>query len=637
MTARAADVFISYKAEDRPRLVSLIDALEAEGLSVWWDSHIGGGAHWREDIQEHLDAAKCVVVVWTKRSIGREGNFVRDEASRAQRRGVYLPILLDSVEPPLGFGEVQAISLSRWHRDRSDPRFLALVDAVRECISGDHVARDATHRERRSLSRRAVVAGAAGVGAAVVAGLGGWLMFKPAPANANRIAVLPFANLSGDPGQAYFADGIAEELRSALTRVGMQVIGRTSSDAVKDMDAKAAAAKLGVANILTGSVRRSPEAIRIDAQLVSGSDGVEKWAQSYDRTPGDAIKIQTDIAENVARALTAALGSAAHAAIAVGETQNADAHNLLLQALEAGNRTTQEDLERAFRLLDRAIALDPTYADAYAHKAGFLEFYADRFANTVPQLQTVRSEALQAAKTALHWAPALANAHRAIARIYLGELKFRPALAEFGRAMELAPGDGQLMADFALFQVRLGRSAAGVRNLVDRSIALDPLDPYSHRQRFLVLYYTRNYADAVRFTKELESKSPDLFIWQPQAGLAALLLGDLQGAQRYFDLSPKDHYWRLVGESALLVREGRAAEVNTKIVRLHELYGDTVAYQYAEIYAQLGDIDHAFSALRRAWEIRDSGLGWLKVDPLLDPLRVDQRFAELLSTLDFPS
>ena len=107
---------------------------------------------------------------------------------------------------------------------------------------------------------------------------------------------------------------MAEELRSALSRIGLQVIGRNSCDAVKDLDIKTAAAKLDVANILTGSVRRSPETIRVNAQLVSGSDGVERWAQSYDRAPGDAIKIQSDIAANVAQALSIALGQAGRAA-----------------------------------------------------------------------------------------------------------------------------------------------------------------------------------------------------------------------------------------------------------------------------------------------------------------------------------
>lgn len=136
-----SEVFVSYKSEDRGRLHPLVSALEAEGFSVWWDAQIGGGANWQKDIEQHLDGARCVIVAWTKRSVGDEGHFVRDEARRAQRRGVYLPVCLDAVEPPLGFGEIQAIRLVRWKGDRADPRFQSLVDAVRAYQSGQHSVR----------------------------------------------------------------------------------------------------------------------------------------------------------------------------------------------------------------------------------------------------------------------------------------------------------------------------------------------------------------------------------------------------------------------------------------------------------------------------------------------------------------
>jgi len=246
----ATDVFVSYKAEDRARLRPLVAALEAEGFTVWWDTHIGGGAHWREDIQEHLDAAKCVIVVWSKRSVGMEGDFVRDEASRARKRGAYLPVRLDPVEPPLGFGEVQAISLKGWKGDRSDPRFLAVAEAVRRRIAGEDIAHVVLGHHEPTVSRRTLVAGGAGIAAVVAAG-GSWFFLESAPANAKKIAVLPFDNLSSDASEIYFSEGIAEELRSALGRIGLQVIGLASSDAVKNLDTKVIALKLGVANILT--------------------------------------------------------------------------------------------------------------------------------------------------------------------------------------------------------------------------------------------------------------------------------------------------------------------------------------------------------------------------------------------------
>src|SRR5206468_5251925 len=153
MTTTKTDVFVSYKAEDRARLHPLVAGLEAEGFSVWWDAHLGGGVNWRDEIQEHLDAAKCVIVAWSKRSVGREGNFVRDEASRAQRRGAYLPICLDAVEPPLGFGEVQAIVLSGWKGNRSDARYHAVVDAVRSRVAGNDL-HSPTRSRAGGVSRR---------------------------------------------------------------------------------------------------------------------------------------------------------------------------------------------------------------------------------------------------------------------------------------------------------------------------------------------------------------------------------------------------------------------------------------------------------------------------------------------------
>ncbi|MGH6730021.1 MAG: toll/interleukin-1 receptor domain-containing protein, partial [Sphingomicrobium sp.] len=131
-----SDVFISYKAEDRARVRPLVEALETDGLSVWWDAHVGGGEEWRDSIQQHLDEAKCVIVIWSKRSIGPEGHFVRDEASRAQRRHAYLPVRIDKVDPPLGFGETQAIPLAGWKGDRSDLRYQAILAAATAIVSG---------------------------------------------------------------------------------------------------------------------------------------------------------------------------------------------------------------------------------------------------------------------------------------------------------------------------------------------------------------------------------------------------------------------------------------------------------------------------------------------------------------------
>ncbi|MBV9527515.1 TIR domain-containing protein, partial [Sphingomonas sp.] len=273
MADQAPDVFVSYKSEDRARLKPLIAALEADGLTVWWDAHIGGGANWRRDIEEKLESARSVLVAWTKRSVGPEGEFVRDEAARARQRGAYVPILLDAVRPPLGFGEVHALSLKGWKGDRQEAAYLALLDALHRRIDGPA----GLPSGKSVLTRRSIMIGCAGAGAAA-AGLAAWVHFKPSAASGpGSIAVLPFRNLSGDANQAYFAEGIADEIRGALTRLGgLTVIGSTSSAAVSQDDVRVAAQKLGVANILTGSVRQSPSTIRISAELIDGRTGADR-------------------------------------------------------------------------------------------------------------------------------------------------------------------------------------------------------------------------------------------------------------------------------------------------------------------------------------------------------------------------
>ncbi|MFL6738544.1 MAG: TIR domain-containing protein [Sphingomicrobium sp.] len=636
MTSPATDVFLSYKAEDRARLTPLVAALEAEGFTVWWDAHIGGGTNWHEDIEQHLDAAKCVVVAWSKRSVGHDGHFVRDEARRAQRRDAYVPVCLDGVEPPLGFGEIQALSLKGWKGDRSDRRFQALADAVRSQISGEPISHAYAHFREPGVSRRVALAGGIGVGAVAVAGAGGWLLLKPGAASGS-IAVLPFANLSGDPGQAYFSDGIAEELRSALSRVaGLKVAGRTSSEIVRNDDAETAAKKLGVSNILTGSVRQSPSVIRVSAQLVDGENGMERWSQTYDRAPGDAIKIQTDIAENVARSLSTALGGVSGDTLIVGGTQNAAAQNLILQAEQAADEDTRAGLERSVQLADAALRLDPNYADAYARKAISLHRLGGAYATGSAEMFRTRTEAFGVANKAISLAPNLARAHYALGRIYEGNLEIAKAAAEYARALQLAPGDAALLRRYSYFVAKTGNLSESLR-ISDKVVELDPLNPDSYENRAGALFDLRRYADAISYAEEVERKSPELVEFPILLGDCLLLLGRYREAEEQYALGKPDQWERLTGEAMVMARTRDRAGASRKLQRMQQLFGDAASYQYGEIYAQLGDKDHALAALERAWEIRDGGLMNIRNDPALDPLRSDPRFEAIIKRMNFPS
>ena len=632
-----SDVFVSYKAEDRRRVKPLVDALEAEGYSVWWDEQIGGGAQWRHTIEEELNSAKCVVVVWSKRSAGEFGTFVQDEATRAQQRHVYVPVLIDKVHLPLGFGETQALPLVGWHGDRSDPRYEAILSAV-----GRNTGTKPRARPRpiaaAGVDRRSVVAGGA-VATLAVAGVGAWALFKPGEASASRtIAVLPFSNLSGDPAQAYFSDGIAEEIRSALNRIaGLQVAGSTSSEAVRNDDAQTAARKLDVANILTGSVRQSPSTIRVSAELIDGRTGLDKWAQDYDRSPGDAIKIQTDIAQNVAAALSATLGEAAKAAISIGSTSNPAAQKLFLKAKAQRHADDSESgLHAVIGLLDSAIALDPNFADAYAMKAkaladlfGYYTAAGGSFVGGYKQSEVV-------ARQAISLAPNLASAHMALAYIILSQLDVGRAAIEYERGHALAGGDVDDLLAYAGFLDVLGKTDACIdvaRQVQNR----DPLNPAGYGSEASAQYSAGHVAQSIQAYRKTLELAPNLLI--PRAFLGLALMDDrkFDQAMAEFRKLPPDYLFRSLGESILFARQGNRAASDAAFKRAQQVNGDSAHYQYADIHAQRGEKEEAFASLDRAWEFRDPGLAFMKQDRWLDPIRSDPRFAALLAKMNFPA
>lgn len=626
-----SDVFVSYKAEDRSRVRPLVEALEADGLSVWWDAHIGGGDEWRETIARHLDDARCVIVVWSKRSIGPEGHFVRDEATRALRRHAYLPVRIDKVEPPLGFGETQAISLSGWKGNRSDPRYVAVLSGAQTMLGMEGVPHAAPAES--GIDRRTLVGGGAVLAAAAA---GGWFLLKPDAARANSIAVLPFANLSGDPAQAYFSDGLAEELRSALSRIGgLKVVARTSSEMVREADAKTAAQKLAVANVLTGSVRRSPSMIRVNAQLVDGDDGLERWSQSFDRPAGDVLVIQTDIAESVAQALSIELAGADKAALSVGGTSNAKAQDLVLQAHQIRRDDSEQSFRSSLSLLDQAIAIDPNYAEAHARKAFVLTYLASVHALSAQQVRREGELAMQSARRAIAIAPRLATGHAALSNILRDQLQMGPALREVERAYALRGTDALTLHNYTHLLSQSGRHGEAFA-MSERTAEIDPLNPVTVEVEAVTFYYARRYQAAVDSARRGLQLAPDRIRIRAFLGHSLLQLGRNDAAAREYARMPGGDYRRLLGGAIIAVRSGRRAEAESARKALEERYGDSANYQYAEIYAQLGLVDRAFEALEAAWRVRDAGLGYLRVDPFVDPLRKDPRFAPLEARLNFP-
>jgi serine/threonine-protein kinase len=625
-----SDVFISYNAEDRRRTQPLVQLLQSEGYSVWWDQHIGAGDEWRQTIERQLETAKCVIVAWSKHSVGPDGQFVRDEANRAQQRSVYVPVTIDNVRIPLGFGESHAISLRGWRGDPSDPRYQAVLSAVRR-IAGVGSEERTTKRPQPRIGRRAVIAGVAGVAVAVAAAFGGWALLKGGAADAsNSIAVLPFANLSVDPEQAYFADGIAGEIRNTLTRVaGLKVAGSTSSLAVREDDAQTAAKKLGVASILTGNVRQTPSTIRVTAELIDGETGLTKWSQNYDRAPGDAISIQTDIAGDVARALAVALSASDREALAAGETSNIAAQTLVFQARNESYQFTVPALQQSLQLLEKAISLDPNYARAYAMKSFVANNLASQTARTPAELARGRDQALEYAKVALSIAPNLPIARSALGFAYALNLQVGESLREHKIALSLASGDPDVIRNYGYVMSSIGQAEEALR-YVDEALALDRFNSFSHTAHVTVLFNARRYEEAVRYSLKLQQESPELFRFPVLLGHSLLMLGRTEEAALAFGDN-------ITGEALLAARSGNRELAFAKLAALQERDYEFVSVDAARIYAQLGDKDAAFEALNRAWEVRESRLLDLKTDPYLDSLRGDSRYAALVKRLGLPA
>lgn len=631
-----ADVFLSYKAEDRNRVAPIVGALEGAGLSVWWDALIAGGASWRQTIQDALDAAGCVVVVWSRRSIGPEGHFVHDEATRAQRRGVYLPVRIDPVDPPIGFGEIQAISLTGWKGDARDPAIVGLIQGARATIAG--AARvPLPGSPSPGVDRRLIIGGAA-AGVAAISG-GGWLWWRTAnwQSGAKSIAVMPFANLSGDPAQAYFADGIAEELRSALARVAqLQVIGRTSSELMRNVDAVEAAKKLGVANILTGSVRRSPTTIRITAQLIDGSNGVERWSQSFDREPGDVIQIQSGIAQAVASELRIRLGTVAKADLIAGGTTNPDALDKYLkaEALLKVDDDSDPAIGQAISLVEQAVRIDPQFATGWAKLAYLTVTFGASSTENLAQARLYFFKAEAMAKRAIAIAPRLGAGYRVLGFSRLYQLHVSEALTYYKRAYALSPGDADLLLGYARFLGILGYSDQAI-SIVDKAIVLDPLHHDNLVTKFLILSFGRRYAEAAQIANAMvESHSGHADVIYLIV-LNDLLLGKTDAAVTNVLKIPQDNPERIYLEALIATRRGdraRADQLTRQLMRV----GDSASFQLATIYAQMQDADRAFAALDAAWAGRDAALTRLRVDPLLDPIRADPRFAALMAKLTFP-
>lgn len=633
---RSATVFLSYSREDQKRALPVIKALEHAGLNVWWDGLLEGGDTFLPTTERALETADAVVVLWSKASV--QSHWVRDEATRGRERSCLVPLSLDGTHPPLGFRQFQTIDISKWRGRPDAPGIERAVRAIRG-FAGQAQTKPMPLPRQPMVSRRAMLAG----GAVLLAGGAGALAWKfgsgVLAATGNSVAVLPFRNLSGDPGQDYFVEGISEQIRSTLSRnEKLLVLAPTSiSAAVKDgiLDERAIAAKLGVAFVLGGSVRRSGDQLRINARLVDGQTGRESWHYDYDKPLRDVFALQDEIAGRVAGAMAAQTVSAGQAAAkGPGGTTSLTAYDAYLRgnayyALRTGEAAYRSALAQYYA----AIAEDPGFAAAHAARARTLVVITSS-GTDASQFEAAYNDAWASARRAVELAPDYAQAHSTLGYVLVqGKLDLRAAAAPFAKARELGSGDSAVMSLYAAFAAETARKAEADA-AITRAAALDPLNPRTHAMGAFVAYCARQWDQAIERNRRALALNPQIDQVHGFLGDALCQQGKFADALREYEQEP-DPLGRQTGLAIASLRIGNAAAARQATDRLVAAFGDAATYQQAQILAQSGQLDQAMAKLLHARQIGDVGLALSFTDPLLDPLRGRPDFSQLLSRLGF--
>lgn len=624
-------IFLSYAHGDQPQAQRLASALERAGFVVWWDALIEGGTRYAKSIKEALAAADVVVVLWSEQSV--ESDWVRDEAAQGRDRHRLVPLSLDGCLPPLGFGQYQTIDLSSW-RGRSDaPQIAAVRRAIAKALGEEAVPLPATSR---SISRRQVLAGG-GAAAAVVAASGALVAWEAGlvgsgSASARSIAVLPFRNLSGRPDQAYLSDGLTEEIRSALARnAGLLVLAATSSNIASQggQSAKAIAGKLGVAYLLEGSVERSGDMVRVATDLTNGKTGFSEWSQRVERRLGDIFAFESEVARTVSGALKVRMATDAPAP---GGTRNASAYEDYLRGRSLYNLAKDEETDRqALANYELALDADPNFALAHAALSRVLASIAAEGSDALA-LKRLYARAIAEARRAVALAPTLAEGHLALGyATFTGRLDMRGAQQSYDKAYRYGRGDADIVLLYAVYSLR-SRRFAEARDAIERALALDPLNPRTHRAAGTVAYASRRYADAVAQYRRALELNPKISNAHAAIGDSLMELGRLQDARAAYAAEPAKMF-RLRGQAVLEHRAGNQPGAEQAFAALVREVGDAAMYQQAEVMAQWGRRDEALRRLEQARAIGDSGLSMIATDPLLDPIAKDPRFVRFVKDI----
>jgi TolB-like protein/DNA-binding winged helix-turn-helix (wHTH) protein/Tfp pilus assembly protein PilF len=464
-----------------------------------------------------------------------------------------------------------------------------------------------------------------------------------APELIQSLAVLPLQNLSGDPAQQYFADGMTEALITDLAKIpGLKVISRTSIMQYQDSHKRLPqiARELGVDGIVEGSVLRSGDRVRITAQLVRGATDQHIWAESYERDFSDLVVLEDEVSRSIAAQVRKEIAPRARQQVATSAAVNPQAREDYLKGRYFWNLRTESGYLKAIEYFQAAVAGDPKYAQAYA---GLADTYA--LLGSLPNSKirdTAMPKAKEMALTALKLDSTLADAHTSLAFVEMHyEWKFQEAEQEFKRAIDLDPNYSIAHQWYAVDLAALGRMDEAVAE-VKRARQTDPLSAIINTDMAEMLYWARRYDEAeqqARATIEMDPNFAHAHRVLERVYDEKLMFPEaIAEGERSVALTGKNT-WMLLDLASTYALAGKAAEMKSCLNRAAKIspggvLPDTGAV--AELYAALGEADRAFKVVESQYRRREGGLILLNVDPRFDGLKSDPRFQELLQRVGLP-
>jgi TolB-like protein/Tfp pilus assembly protein PilF len=655
-------VFLSYASQDAAAAERIATALRAAGIEVWFDkSALRGGDAWDRRIREQIhDCALFVPIISQHTHERLEGYFRREwklavdrTHDMAEIKAFLVPVVIDSTTEraptvPEKFRELQ---WTRLPAGETPPAFVERVGRLlspesspaleRARSTASAASRSAPPRGVLTRRRTGLLYGA--VAAAVLLTLGYFaverLTRSKLPAQgAVSIAVLPLTNESGEASQQYFSDGISEDLITALGQFpGLKVIGRTSSFQFRDSkeDSRSIGAKLGVAHLLEGSVRKSGEMIRVNAELIDTTDGGMQWSERYDRPYKDLFALQDEITHAVALALRTKLLPGQHAAEQSERppSGNLEAYNAVLQGRFYIARGTEADTRKAIEYYTQATQLDPRFALAWSGLSETWSGLGGRFLEGAP-MQEARANARAAAERALALSPELAAAHVARGAVLSNDFDWRGAEAEYRHALVLAPNDAEAKFVFAWQQAIFGELERAVE-LTRQALATEPLGAAGYAWLAAYLTGLNRLDEAERAIRRAIELQPAAAVHHQRLTIIEVQRGDAQAALAAAQQEPPGAWQDSALALATQIGSNRGA-ADAALRTLIEKDAGSSAYQIAEVYALRDDAQQTFEWLDRALSNRDTGILYLLFDPFILRYKGDPRFAAFCRKVGLP-